>query len=89
MAVFALDVFRLEKSTTIFVSPPVKTTGFFVFSPTNYHQKLPDGVSGKLSFTPKQCKVAHFSEKHCACNADSAATRGGFEKIFCFLGFMT
>ena len=45
---------------TIFVSTPVKPTGFFVFSPTNYPQKQPDGVSGKLSATPQQYKVAHL-----------------------------
>ena len=39
---------------------PVKPTGFFVFSPTNYPQKTPLGVSGKLSATPNSCKVAHL-----------------------------
>ena len=33
---------------TIFVSTPVKPTGFFVFSPTTYPQKTLCGVSGKL-----------------------------------------
>ena len=45
---------------TIFVSTPVKPTGFFVFSPEICPQKQPDGVSGKLSATPKQYKVAHL-----------------------------
>ena len=45
---------------TIFVSTPVKPTGFFVFSPTTYPQKPPHAVSGKLSSTPKQCKVAQL-----------------------------
>ena len=45
---------------TIFVSTPVKPTGFFVFSPKTYPQKQPCGVSGKLSSTPKQYKVAHL-----------------------------
>ena len=45
---------------TIFVSTPVKPTGFFVFSPTTYPQKQPDGVSGKLSATPKPCKTAQL-----------------------------
>ena len=44
----------------LFVSTPVKPTGFFVFSPTNYPQKPLCSVSGKLSSTPKQYKVAHL-----------------------------
>ena len=45
---------------TIFVSTPVKPTGFFVFFLKIYPQKQPGGVSGKLSSTPKPCKVAHL-----------------------------
>ena len=45
---------------TIFVSTPVKPTGFFVFSPTIYPQKPPHRVSGKLSATPKPCKTAQL-----------------------------
>ena len=33
---------------------------FFVFSPEIYPQKPPHAVSGKLSSTPKPCKVAHL-----------------------------
>ena len=41
----ATDLIPLKKSLTIFVSTPVKPTGFFVFCPTIYPQKLPGGVS--------------------------------------------
>ena len=44
---------------TIFVSTPVKPTGFFVFSPKTYPQKPSYVVSGKLSSTPKPYKTAH------------------------------
>ena len=44
----------------LFVSTPITPTGFFVFSSTNYPQKPPYEVSGKLSSTPKSCKVAHL-----------------------------
>ena len=60
---------------TIFVSTPVKPTGFFVFSPKNYPQKTPGGVSGKLSSTPKQYKVAHLLRF--------------FGKYLCHLRFLT
>ena len=53
-------LFFAHKSTTIFVFTPIKPTGFFVFSPKTYPQKQPGGVSGKLSSTPKQYKVAHL-----------------------------
>ena len=58
---------RLYNIELIFVSTPVNPTGFFVFSPTNYPQKPPCGVSGKLSSTPKPCKTAQllrFFGKH-------------------------
>ena len=64
-----------HKSTTIFVSTPVKPTGFFVFCPTNYPKKPPCGVSGKLSSTPKQYKVAHLLRF--------------FGKYLCHLRFLT
>ena len=51
------ELFFAHKSTTIFVSTPVKPTGFFVFSPKEYPQKPPCGVSGMLSATPNSCKV--------------------------------
>ena len=60
-------LFFAHKSTTIFVSTPVKPTGFFVFFPKNYPQKPPLAVSGKLSATPKQYKTAQllkFFGKH-------------------------
>ena len=50
-----------------FSCQPVTSTGFFIFSPTIYPQKPPCPVSGKLSSTPKPCKVAHllrFFGKH-------------------------
>ena len=60
---------------TIFVSTPVQPTGFFVFSPKNYPQKPPCPVSGKLSSTPKQYKVAHLLRF--------------FGKYLCHLRFLT
>ena len=61
------ELFFAHKSTTIFVSTPVKPTGFFVFSPKTYPQKQLCEVSGKLSSTPKMRKTAHllrFFGKH-------------------------
>ncbi len=60
---------------TIFVSTPVNPTGFFVFSPKNYPQKPPCGVSGKLSATQKTGKVAHLLRF--------------FGKYLCHLRFLT
>ena len=47
-------------AATIFVSTPVQVTGFFVFSPKDYPQKTPCGVSGRISATPNPGKVAHL-----------------------------
>ena len=58
---------RLYNIELIFVSTPVKPTGFFVFSPKDSPQKTPLAVSGKLSATQKTGKVAHmlrFFGKH-------------------------
>ena len=60
---------------TIFVSTPVKPTGFFVFSPEICPQKQSGGVSGKLSATPKADKTAQLLRF--------------FENYLCQLRFLT
>ena len=54
-AIFALDVFRLEKSSTIFVSTPVKPTGFFMLKFVDF--LLESAFFNAFSQKPYICSV--------------------------------
>ena len=65
---FALDVFRLEKSSTIFVSTPVKPTGFFMLKFVDF--LLKSAFFNAFSQKPYICSVFYIFPSDCKKNRE-------------------